>query len=165
MTGSKYEIYVVRKPGIITNVTSDSMSIEVPEGKIPSQSSVNTGPLVIFSDDFLKDTDSKVEYGFITGDTTIGDGNGLAAHKHEYAEIFLFLGTDPKDTTYLGAEAEFWLGEGDATEQIKMNTSSSVFVPPGLAHFPLILRKVKNPVMMVVIVPSTSRHKSIPVDR
>ena len=32
MTGSKYEKYVVRKPGIITNVTSGSMSIEVPEG-------------------------------------------------------------------------------------------------------------------------------------
>ena len=138
----------------------------MPEGDtIPVKSSVDTGPLVIFSDDFVKDATTKVEYGFITGDTTVGDGRGFGTHKHDYAEIFLFLGTDAGDTNYLGAEAEFWLGEGDDMVKVKLNTSSSVFVVPGLAHFPLIWRNVVSPVMMVVIVPSTSRHKAIPVKR
>jgi len=75
MAASRYEQYIVRKPAIITQVTTGRISIEVPTGdKIPAKSNVDTGPLVIFSDDFLKEATSKVEYGFITGDTEIGTG-------------------------------------------------------------------------------------------
>jgi hypothetical protein len=166
MVVSRYEKYIVRKPAIIKSVTPQRISVEVPKGdKIPARSSVDTGPLVIFSDDFLKDATTKVEYGFIMGDTEIGTGKGFGAHKHDYGEIFLFLGTNPHDTHYLGAEAEYWLGEGEALEKVKFTTSSSVYVPPGLAHFPLIWRNVRNPVMMVVIVPTTSKHKAILVKR
>jgi hypothetical protein len=162
---SRYEKYIVRKAAVIRSVTPQGVSIEVPKGKIPAKSSVDTGPLVIFSDDFLKGATTKVEYGFIMGDTEIGTGRGFGAHKHNYGEIFLFLGTNPKSTSNLGAEAEFWLGEGEELEKVRLNTSSSVYVPPGLAHFPLVWRNVKSPVMMVVIVPMTSRHKAIPVPR
>jgi hypothetical protein len=163
---SRYEKYIVRKPAVITRVSPEGVFVEVPKGdKIPAQSSVDTGPLVIFSDDFLEGATTKVEYGFIIGDTEIGTGRGFGAHKHHYGEIFLFLGTNPKDTHNLGAEAEFWLGEGEELEKVKFSTSSSVYVPPGVAHFPLIWRNVKNPVMMVVIVPTTSRHKAISVRR
>jgi hypothetical protein len=166
MVTSRYEKFIVRKPAIITGVTPERISVEVPKGdRVPARSAVDTGPLVIFSDDFLKDATTKVEYGFIMGDTEIGTGKGFGAHKHDYGEIFLFLGTDSKDTHSLGAVAEFWLGEGETLERVKINTSSSVYVPPGLAHFPLIWRKVKRPVMMVVIVPTTSRHKAVPVPR
>ena len=166
MVASRYEQYIVRKPVIITGVTPGRISVEVPKGdKIPAKSSADTGPLVIFSDDFLKEATTKVEYGFIMGDTEIGTGKGFGAHKHNYGEIFLFLGTNAKDTHYLGAEAEFWLGEGKEFEKVKFNTSSSVYVPPGTAHFPLIWRNVKRPVMMVVIVPATSKHEAIPVLR
>jgi hypothetical protein len=166
MVTSRYEKFIVRKPAIITSVTPERISVEVPEGdKVPAKSDVDTGPLVIFSDDFLEEATTKVEYGFIMGDTEIGTGKGFGAHKHDYGEIFLFLGTNPKDTHRLGAVAEFWLGEGEALEKVELNTSSSVYVPPGLAHFPLIWRKVKRPVMMVVIVPATSQHKAIPVQR
>jgi uncharacterized RmlC-like cupin family protein len=166
MVASRWEKYIVRKPGIIRSVTPERVFIEVPEGdKIPVQSGVDTGPLVIFSDDFLQGATTKVEYGFITGDTEIGTGRGFGAHKHNYGEIFLFLGTNPTDTNNLGATAEFWLGEGEALEKVKFNTSSSVYVPPGVAHFPLIWSNVKSPVMMVVIVPTTSRHKAVPVKR
>jgi hypothetical protein len=106
-----------------------------------------------------------VEYGLVTGDTEIGTGKVFGAHKHNYGEIFLFLGTNAKDTHSLGAEAEFWLGEGEELEKIQFTTSSSVYVPPGVAHFPLIWRNVKRPVMMVVILPTTSRHKAINVPR
>ena len=166
MAASRYEKYVVQKPGVITKVTADKITVEVPKGdKIPVASDVNTGPLVIFSDDFVKDAATKVEYGFITGDTELGTGKGFGAHKHDYGEIFLFLGTDAKDTHKLGAEVEFWLGEGETMEKLKFTTSSSVFVPPGTAHFPLFFRKVKSPVMMEVLVPSTSQHKAVPVQR
>jgi hypothetical protein len=169
MPESKFEKYVVRKPGVITAVSNNSVTIEVPKtDKIPWMNAVDTGPLVIFSNNFVKDATSKVEYGFITGDTIVGNGKkgqGLGAHKHEYVELFMFLGTNPQDTQYLGAEVEFWLGEGRDTEKIIMQTSSCVYVAPGVAHFPLVFRNVKSPVMMMVIVPDTSEHAFVSVER
>ena len=79
-------------------------------------------------------------------------------------EIFLFLGTDPDDTGYLGAEIEFWLGEGDDLEKIKLDTSSGVYVPPGVGHFPLICRNVESKIMMMVIA-LNAITKSSPVRR
>ncbi|MCX7911351.1 MAG: hypothetical protein N2506_00070 [Dehalococcoidales bacterium] len=162
---SRYEKYIVRKPGVVKAVTGERLVVEVPSGEIPVRSPVDTGPLVIFSDDFLPGATTKVEYGFITGDTEIGMGKGFGAHKHEYPEIFLFLGTDHRDVQSLGAEAEFWLGEGDELEKVKFTTSSSVYVPPGVAHFPLIWRKIRRPVMMAVIVPQGTKYRAIPVKR
>jgi hypothetical protein len=53
MVVSRYEKYIIRKPAIIKSVTPEHVSIEVPKGdKIPAKSSMDTGPLVIFSDDF-----------------------------------------------------------------------------------------------------------------
>ena len=164
MAVSKYEKYVVRKPAVVTADYRD----EVPESdKIPSRSAVDTGPRVIFSHRFVKESDTMVEYGIISGDTTIGDmdKNVTEPHKHNYAEIFLFLGTDPKDTTDLGAEVEFWVGEGDAAEKIVFNTSSSVYIPPNVAHFPQIWKNVKRPVMTVVIMPAARERAIKPVSR
>ncbi len=153
MAKSRYEKYVVRKPAIVTADYKD----EVPKtDKMPNRSAVDTGPRVIFSHTFVKDSNTMVEYGLMSGDTTIGgeDKNVTEPHKHDYEEIFLFLGTNPKDTTDLGAEIEFWVGEGDNLEKIIFNTSSSIYIPPGVAHFPQFFRKVKRPVMCVVIMPN-----------
>ena len=157
MSASKYEKYVVRKPAIVTADYKD----EVPKtDKIPSRSAVDTGPRVIFSHSFVKESDTMVEYGIISGDTTIGDmdKNVTEPHKHNYEEIFLFLGTNTKDTTDLGAEVEFWVGEGDAAEKIIFNTSSSIYIPPNVAHFPQIWRNVKRPVITVVIMPAAQKR-------
>jgi uncharacterized RmlC-like cupin family protein len=155
MKESKYEKYVVRKPAIVKSDYSD----EVPETyDIPLRSSVDTGPLVIFSKNFVEESNSIVEYGIISGDLTIGAGEAPAPHKHDYEEIFLFLGTDPKNVRDLGAEVEFWVGEGEDQEKIVFNTSSSIYIPPGVSHFPQIWRNVKRPAMTVVIMPSSGKR-------
>ncbi len=156
MAKSLYEKYVVRKPAIVNAEYKD----EMPEGeKIPLRSPVDTGPMVIFSHDFVKESNSIVEYGLISGDVTIGDGGYVTEpHKHDYEEIFLFLGTDPKDPRDLGAEVEFWVGEGDKREKIVFNTSSSIYIPPGIAHFPQIWKNVRRPVMTVVIMPTSKER-------
>jgi hypothetical protein len=155
MKASKYEKYVVRKPAIVKADYTD----EVPEtDEIPLRSPVDTGPMVIFSKDFVNEADSIVEYGIVSGDMTIGDGSFVNPHKHDYEEIFLFLGTDPKNPRDLGAEIEFWVGEGENLEKIEFNTSSSIYIPPGLAHFPQIWRNVKSPVMTVVIMPTSGKR-------
>ncbi len=154
MAESRYEKYVVRKPAII----KPDYTEEVPKGdKIPLRTPYDTGPLVIFSKDFVPEANTIVEYGIVSGDMTIGDGSFVNKHKHDYEEIFMFLGTDPKDPRDLGAEVEFWIGEGQALEKIVFTTSSSIYVPPGVAHFPQIWRKVKRPVFTVVIMPTTGK--------
>jgi hypothetical protein len=154
MAKSKYEKYVTRKPAIIKSDYSE----EVPKTeKIPLRTPVDTGPMVIFSKSFVNEANSIVEYGIVSGDMTIGDGSFVSKHKHDYEEIFLFLGTDPKDPRDLGAEVEFWIGEGKDQEKIVFNTSSSIYVPPGVAHFPQIWRNVRRPVFTVVIMPTTGK--------
>ena len=93
----------------------------------------------------------------------MGTGEDFVPHKHDYEEIFLFLGTDPKDTGKLGAEVEFWLGEGADLEKAVFTTSSAVYVAPGVAHFPQIWKNVKRPVMTMVIMPTTGERDLIPV--
>lgn len=157
MAESKYEKYVLRKPAIVKADYTD----EVPQtDKLPVVSAVDTGPRVIFSKKFVNEASSMVEYGLISGDTVIGDidKNVTEPHKHDYEEIFLFLGTDPEDTTDLGAEVEFWVGEGDEMEKVIFNTSSSIYIPPGTVHFPQIWRNVRRPVMTVVIMPNTEER-------
>jgi uncharacterized RmlC-like cupin family protein len=150
MAVSRYEKYVVRRPAIVTGDYKDL----IPEtDEIPVSSAVDTGPRVIFSPDRVKEGNSIIEYGIISGDVTIGDGYVTEPHKHDYEEIFLFLGTDPKNTSDLGAEVEFWLGEGEEREKVVFTTSSSIYVPPGLAHFPQVWKNVKRPVMTIVVMP------------
>jgi len=137
---------------------------QVPEtDAIPALNQVNTGPRVIFSNDLIVNAKTKIEYGYITGDTAVGNGEDFVPHKHNYEEIFLFLGTDPQDTAKLGAEVEFWLGEGDTLEKVVFTTSSAVYVAPGVAHFPQIWKNVKRPVMTMVIMPTTGERVLEPV--
>ena len=124
MAASRYDKYVVRKPAIVTGDYQD----EIPAtDKIPVSSPADTGPRVIFSPDRVPEGNSIIEYGIISSDVTIGDGFITEPHKHDYEEIFLFLGTDREDTAYLGAEVEFWLGEGDARDSDVINTSTAIF--------------------------------------
>jgi hypothetical protein len=128
MAESRYEKYITRKPAIIVGPGPDGVvRFEVPKtDKIPLTSDKTTGPRLIFSNDVVKEATTKVEYGFIMKDITLlnDKGKNYGAHKHDYAEIFLFTGNDPYDTNYLGGEGEFWLGEG----------------PPGKIKFYLLQR-------------------------
>ncbi len=163
MAQSRYEKYIVRKPAVVVRVGDDYID-KIPEtDEIPRLNQVNTGPRVIFSSDFIPGAKTKVEYGLVTGDTIVGNGADFVPHKHDYEEIFLFLGTDPQDTTKLGAEVEFYLGEGDSLEKAVFTTSSAIYVPPGVAHFPQVWKNVQRPVMTMVIMPTVGERKLIPV--
>ena len=163
MVKSKFEKYVVRKPAVVVRV-GDEYIDRVPEtDTLPVLNEVNTGPRVIFSNELVADAKTKIEYGYITGDTAVGTGEDFVPHKHDYEEVFLFLGTDPNDTANLGAEVEFWLGEGDGLEKAVFTTSSAIYVAPGVAHFPQIWKNVTRPIMTMVIMPTTGERNLKPV--
>ena len=163
MAESRYEKYIVRKPAIVMRDYSD----KVPRpDKIRNESPIYTGIRVMFSKKFVQEANSMVEYCYISGDITLGTGQDFEPHKHDYGEIFLFLGTNTEDTSDLGAEVEFWLGEGEELEKVVFNTSSSLYIPPGVAHYPQIWRNVRRPVMMVVVIPTSGERilKLVPLE-
>jgi hypothetical protein len=154
MAKSKYEKNIIRQPA----VRSQDGKLEYP-AKINTKGLVDTGPLVWQSADPQNTNKTFVEHGIISGDLCVGGGaaigpNGFIEkpHKHtSHGETFMFIGTNPDDPTDLGAEAEFCLGEGDQMEKVIINTTSSVYVPPGIAHFPLTWRKVRRPCIFIVL--------------
>jgi hypothetical protein len=148
MAASRYEKYVIRKPAVIGR---DGQHI-VPE-KLEVAGRVDTGPLVWCSRKLIETSSIGVESGIISGDFTVGTGSAgtFPPHKHNFDEMFLFLGTNPQDIGDLGAVAEFWLGEGEELGKIALDTSACVYVPAGLAHFPLTWKNVRRPCIFVVI--------------
>jgi hypothetical protein len=68
--------------------------------------------------------------------------DGPAAHKHDVPEIIGFFGSDYKKPYDLGAEIEFWLED----EKFILTKTCMIFVPAGMKHCPLILKRVDRPI-------------------
>ena len=64
-------------------------------------------------------------------------------HVHPSDEALLFVGLDPDNPNYLGAEIEIAMGE--ELEKHVFDTPTVVVVPKGLVHCPLITRRVDKP--------------------
>jgi len=74
---------------------------------------------------------------------------GGEAHTHPEEEILIFLGLDPDDMNYLGAELE--LGMGKDYERHIFNTPTVAICPKGFPHLPLITRWVDKPYGFIVV--------------
>ena len=71
-------------------------------------------------------------------------------HTHEADEIIGFFSNNPDDPYDLGGEVEIWIED----EKHILTKSCYVFVPAGVPHCPLILRRVDRPIFHFTIVPS-----------
>ena len=71
-------------------------------------------------------------------------------HTHDEDEIIGFFGGDPEHPNDLGGEVEIWMG---GEKQI-ITKSAMVFVPAGLSHCPLILKRVDRPIFHFTVIPS-----------
>jgi hypothetical protein len=74
---------------------------------------------------------------------------GGEAHYHPEAEILVFVGLDPGNLNYLGAELE--LGMGKDYERHIFNTPTIAICPGGFPHLPLITRWVDKPYGFIVV--------------
>ena len=70
-------------------------------------------------------------------------------HTHDVDEIIGFFGNNSDDPWDLGGEIEIWLDD----EQHIITRSVMLFVPAGLKHCPLILRRVERPIFHFTTVP------------
>jgi len=66
----------------------------------------------------------------------------VEAHTHAFDEAITFLGTNREDPQDLCGEVELWLED----EKHIFTESCLVFVPKGMKHCPLIIRKVDRPI-------------------
>lgn len=65
-------------------------------------------------------------------------------HVHDADEIFFIFGSDPKNYYDFDAEIEIYLGE--EREKHIINTTSIVYIPKGLVHAPIAIKKVNKPI-------------------
>jgi hypothetical protein len=68
-------------------------------------------------------------------------------HSHNFEEMLCFIGGNPKNIMDLGAEIEFTLGR----EKHTITKAAVVSIPKGLVHCPIIIRKVRKPLIFLEI--------------
>ena len=67
-------------------------------------------------------------------------------HVHEdWDEVIGIYGTNPADPFNLGGEVQITLGD----EVHSITQSCAIFVPRGLQHCPLVIKKVSTPILLV----------------
>ena len=66
----------------------------------------------------------------------------VGAHTHPFDEVITFFGTNPEDPQDLCGEVELWLED----EKHMLTKSCLVFVPKGMKHCPLFIRRVDKPI-------------------
>lgn len=65
-----------------------------------------------------------------------------APHVHDTDEIIGFFGSNPDDPYNLGGEIEIWLED----EKHIITRTAMLFVPAGMRHCPLVIRRVDRPI-------------------
>jgi len=134
---SKYEKYVVREP-----FRADPVNF------IPGITSTR---FLDGLDGAIKEAKTILSYAWVEKDSPPGIKYRGEPQSHDFDEIFLFMSTNRKDSKDLGAEVELWMGYGEDTEIIKVNTSSLIYVPRGVIHMPLIYKNVKKPLLRIIV--------------
>lgn len=130
MAKTKYGKYIITKPKPLAPPTSSG----APAGPPPGASKRVT----YLDGDILKGA-FYVECAWCLK----GSGNAAApAHTHDFDEVIAFSGTNIEDPSDLCGEIEFWLGD----EKHLLTKSCLLFVPKGLKHGPMIVRRVDRPI-------------------
>jgi hypothetical protein len=108
--------------------------------------------------DHLEGMNLSFTWGFYSGLGQWHGPNGL--HVHPYPECQLFVGLNPANINYLGAEIECRLGE--ECEPYTFKEPTVVVVPAGLPHGPILTKDIFSPkgfasyMVALSVVPATT---------
>ncbi|MBN2038876.1 MAG: hypothetical protein JW864_02475 [Spirochaetes bacterium] len=89
----------------------------------------------------LEGIDLNFSWGYYSKPGSWDKGEGL--HYHPVDEVLMFVGLDPKDIEYLGAEIEIDMGM--EKEKHVFNTPTSVILPAGTVHGSINVKSVEKP--------------------
>ena len=147
MTVSRYEKYIVREPTRAQHGVSLSAWSTVKDAR--------TAPpyMLVENGKPIDGVNHMVEFTWIWKDNMMGATEEKPPHKHDCEEMFLFLSTNKDNPNDLGADIDFWLGEGDEADKLTFNTSSLVYVPRNLTHMPIVYKNVRKPFVLITIAP------------
>jgi hypothetical protein len=73
---------------------------------------------------------------------TKGEEGTVKEHTHDFPEAIGYVGSNPDDPYDLGAEIEFWI---DGKQNI-IDRSFVAFIPAGVKHCPLTIRRIDRPI-------------------
>ena len=80
-----------------------------------------------------------------------------APHTHDTDEIIGFFGSNPQKPNDLGGEIEFWMED----EKYTLTKSCLIFVPRGLKHCPLVIKRVDRPIFHFTTVTGGQYNKEL----
>jgi len=131
MAESDYKKYVVDKPAYEV-----IPKFEV-KGRIPA--------MTLMSGNLVPGTKMYVEAGWVLG---MPDPNPhIGEHTHDYDEIIVHFGVDPKTPEDLGGEIEICI-DG---QPFLIKSTSAIYVPKGIKHGPLTWKKFEKPHLEMTI--------------
>jgi hypothetical protein len=83
----------------------------------------------------------------------------VKSHTHDSDEVFGLYGSNPANPGELNGEIELWIGG----EKHLITKSCLIFIPKGVIHCPLILRRIDKPVFFFTTMPSPKyNEKNVP---
>ena len=135
MAETKYGKYIIRSPKV-NNLAYHPME-NVKGVTFPDE--------IYMDDDLVKGAPLFVDIGWRF---EIPDPDPVEwTHTHDFDEVLNFIGTDPKNPHDLRAEVEMQLGD----EKHTIDTTTSIFIPKGGPHCPMIHKRVDRPFLLVVV--------------
>jgi len=107
-----------------------------------------TPTLTYISDKLMPGCTTYMEYGWIW--EMPQPNPHIFEHVHEYDEFLFHMGSDPMNPEDLGAEIEFVI-DG---RKLLINKTSTLFIPRGVKHGPVIWKRVDRPHIQMAIFPT-----------
>ena len=78
-------------------------------------------------------------------------GMSTEPHIHDHDEVVYFIGSDPKDIGYLGAEVNFQIGPKGQEEDHIFSVPTAVVIPKGVWHCPMYALKFEKPFLCMAV--------------
>jgi hypothetical protein len=135
MAGTKYGKYVIKAPII--------------EGRAWKGFGARSGGEWHLDDEskFTGGADCLISLSWVTEPVVMEGGK---PHAHDFDQFLGFYGGIPSDIKDFGAEIEMCLGEEG--EKHTFTDATIIYIPKGLAHAPLTIKKLKRPILMLNVV-------------
>ena len=78
-------------------------------------------------------------------------------HVHDYDEAIFFIGSDPRNPGYLGAEVTMAIGP-DEDEKYTFSEPTAVVVPKGVPHCPIWTNRLEQPFLVMAVSLTSERN-------
>jgi hypothetical protein len=102
---------------------------------------------ILFDGIFLKPQQLGTKCQLLYSIVTKAHINEATPHIHDFPIVMSFIGANPQNIYDFDAEIEFTLGG----EKQTITKTSTISVPAGLAHCPLVFKRIGKPVVFLEI--------------